>query len=230
MEHPFISYAAKYWLNHCYFKKTKTQTWHLWEKILFSGDGPAEIPWEYSEWSQRTGTIRRWICDQEHGALLSVIESSETPFSEAEMQCILDFAIERPSLQLFDSVLRECHSSARVLNESLIVAVGGEHLWATDRLLAEKADPNWRALEPIYKQHGSQGSQLSMTNADMKAKSKKYVDLTALQVAAKEGYLELVDKLIFAKADVCWKAGNYMKVIGFPVMPSPRVYSRAAPM
>ena len=28
----------------------------------------------------------------------------------------------------------------------------------------------------------------------------------------------------------CWKAGNYMKVPGFPVMPSPRVYSRAAPM
>ena len=28
----------------------------------------------------------------------------------------------------------------------------------------------------------------------------------------------------------CWKAENYMKVPGFPVMPSPRVYSRAAPM
>ena len=31
-------------------------------------------------------------------------------------------------------------------------------------------------------------------------------------------------------ASACWKAGNYMKVSGFPVMPSPRVYSRAAPM
>ena len=85
MEHPFVSYAANYWLNHCAnFKKTKTQTLHRWEKILFSGDGPAEIPWEYSEWSQRSRTIRHWICDQEHGALLSVTESSETPFSEAE--------------------------------------------------------------------------------------------------------------------------------------------------
>lgn len=124
-EHPFLSYAAEYWLHHCAdFKRTKTQTWHLWEELLLSEEQPAELPWERSEWLQRTRTIRRWICDQEHVALFSWIESSETPFAEEEMQCILNFVIERPSLRLFDSVLGECHSLTRVVNESLIVAAG----------------------------------------------------------------------------------------------------------
>ncbi len=144
-EHPFLSYAAKFWLHHsANFEKTKTQTWFLWEKLLLSEDGPAAVPWENFELAQRTRTISRWICNQEHLALFSVIQSSETPFTQAEIQSIMDFAIERPSLNLFDSVLRQCHSLTRVRNESLIVAVGGGNLWATDRLLVEKADPNWR--------------------------------------------------------------------------------------
>ena len=133
-EHPFLSYAAKYWLHHSAdFERTKTQIWRLWERLLFSENGPAAMPWKYSDWSRRTRTICRWICDKELVALLSIIESSETPFAEAEMQLIMDFAIGQPSSNLFESVLRECHSLTRVLNESLIVAVGGGHLWATDR-------------------------------------------------------------------------------------------------
>ena len=187
-EHPFLSYAAKYWLHHsANFERTKTQIWCLWEKLLIFENGPAVMPWKYSEWSRRTKKIRHWICDQDHMALLSVIQSSETPFAKAEIQCIMDFAIERPSLNLFDSVLKESHSLTRMLNESLIVAVGGGHLWATDRLLAKEADPNWRALN---------------------AKSKNYLGLTALQVAAKGGYLELINKLVMAKADVNARAAD----------------------
>ncbi|MCJ1347158.1 hypothetical protein MMC31_005379 [Peltigera leucophlebia] len=209
-EHPFLSYAAKYWLHHCAdFKKTKTQTWHLWEESLLSEYEPATMPWEYSELSQRTRTVRRWICDQEHVALLSLIESSETPFAEAEMQCILNFAIEKPSLRLFDAVFRECHSSARVLNESLIIAVGGGYLWALDKLLAEGADPNWRTLGSAHRRRDSHELQLSMTNAEIDATSGKYVGLTALQAAAKGGYIELVDKLITAKANINAEAYLY---------------------
>ncbi|MCJ1349212.1 hypothetical protein MMC31_007448, partial [Peltigera leucophlebia] len=209
-EHPFVSYAAEYWLHHCAdFKRTKTQTWHLWEELLVSKDEPAAIPWEYTEWSQRTRTIRRWICDQEHIALLSLIESSDTPFAEAEMQCVRDFAIERPSLRLFDFVFRECHSSTRVLNDSLIIAVGGGNLWALEKLLAEGADPNWRALRSPYRQHDSRELQLSMTNADINTTSEKYMGLTALQAAAKGGYLQLVDKLILAKVDINAEAYLY---------------------
>ncbi|MCJ1349227.1 hypothetical protein MMC31_007463, partial [Peltigera leucophlebia] len=205
-EHPFFSYAAEYWLHHCAdFKKTKSQTWHLWEELLLSEEEPAAMPWEYSEWSQRTRTVRRWICNQEHVALLSLIESSETPFAEAEMQCILNFAIEKPSLRLFDSVLRS-HNSTRVLNESLIIAVGGGHLWALDKLVAEGADPNWRAIGSSYGRHDSWELQLSMTNAEINATSKKYLGLTVLQVAAKGGYIELVDKIITAKVDINAKA------------------------
>ena len=102
----------------------------------------------------------------------------------------MDFAIERKSLNHFHPVLRECHNLTKVLNESLTVAIVGGHLWATDRLLAEEADPNWREwLVP-------------------NAKSKKYVGLTALQAAAKGGYLELVNKLVMATADVNAHAGR----------------------
>ncbi|MCJ1348387.1 hypothetical protein MMC31_006619 [Peltigera leucophlebia] len=202
-KHSFLSYAAEYWLHHCAdFKRSKTRTWHLWEELLLAEDEPAAMPWEYSEWSQRTRTVRRWICDQEHVALLSLIESSETPFAEAEMQCILNFAIEKPSPRLFDSVLRERHSSTRVLNESLIIAVGEGHLWAFDKLLEEEADPNWRALGPAYRQRDSRELQFSMTNADINATSEKYVGSTAIQTAAKEGHMELVNKLITAKVDI----------------------------
>ena len=119
-EHPFVSYAAEYWLHHCAdFEREKTQTWRLWKKLLLSKNGPARIPWEYSELlSKRARTVSHWICDQEHVALLSVIESSEVPFTEAEMQGILKFAIERPSLRLFDYVLRECHSKQSQLTSN----------------------------------------------------------------------------------------------------------------
>ena len=210
MEHPFLSYAAEYWLHHCAdFKRAKTQTWHLWEELLLSEEQPAELPWEHSEWLQRTRTIRRWICDHEHVALFSLIESSETPFAEEEMQCILNFVIEQPSLRLFDFVLRECHSLTRVINESLIVAVGGRHLWALDKLLAEGADPNWRALGSAYRQQDSRQHKLSITNADVNATAKKYVGLTALQAAAMGGDLQLVDKLITIKADINAEAYQY---------------------
>ncbi|MCJ1346754.1 hypothetical protein MMC31_004972 [Peltigera leucophlebia] len=208
-EHPFVFYAAKFWLHHsANFERARTQTWRLWEGLLFFEEGPATIPWEYSDWSQRTRTISRWICNQEHVALLSVIESSENPFAETEIRCILDFAIERPSLTLFDSVLRECHNLTRVLDGSLIVAVGRGNLWATNRLLAEKANPNWRALKLAYEEHGSQNLERLTTNVDINAQSKKYVGFTALQVAAKGGYLELVNKLIIAKADVNARAAG----------------------
>ncbi len=181
-EHPFVSYAAEYWLHHsANFTRTEVRIWRLWERLLLSENGPAAMPWECSEWSQRTTTIRRWICNQEHVALLSVIESSETPFVEAEMQCIMEFAIERPSPNLLDTVLRECHSLTKVLNESFVVAAGGGHLWATNRLLAEEVDPNWRASN---------------------SQSKKHMGLTALQAAAKGGYLEVIDELVTTKADV----------------------------
>ena len=129
-----------------------------------------------------------------------MIQSSEIPFAQAEIQSIMNFAIERPSLNLFDSVLRECHSLTRVRNESLIVAVGGGHLWATDRLLVEKADLNWRI---------GQDSLRTIDNAKMNTRSKEYAGLTALQAASKGGYLELVDKLMAAKADVNAKAAEY---------------------
>ena len=209
-EHPFLSYAVEYWLHHSAdFKRTKTQTWHLWEELLLSEEEPAELPWDRSEWLQRTRTIRRWICDQEHVALFSWIESSETPFAEEEMQCILNFVIERPSLRLFDSVLGECHSLTRVVNESLIVAVGGRHLWALDKLLAEGADPNWRALGSAYRQQDSRQHQSSITNAEINATSEKFVGLTVLQAAAMGGDLQLVDKLITAKANINAEAYKY---------------------
>ena len=201
-EHPFVSYAAKFWIYHtANFERIKTPIWRLYEELLLSEDGMAKIPWELSEWTQRTRTISRWICEQEHLALFSVIQLSETPFAEADIQAIIDFAIELQSLKLFDFVLRECHS-LRVRNQSLLAAVGGRHLWATDRLLIEKADPNWRVLEPANTLRGSQDSQLTIANTGVNIGLKKYTGLTALQVASREGYIELVDKLITAKASV----------------------------
>ena len=209
-EHPFLTYAAKFWLHHsANFERIKTESWHLWERLLRFEDGPAEIPWENSEWARRTRTISRWICNQGHLALFSVIQSSEPPFAQAEMQSIMDFAIERPSLNLFDSVLRECHSLTRVRNESLIVAAGEGHLWATDRLLMEKANPNWQALEPAYTPPGNQDSQLQIANTEMNTRSQKYKGLTALQAASKGGSLEVVERLLIVKADVNAKAAEH---------------------
>ncbi len=57
-EHPFLLYASEYWLHHsAFFERTNTQTWHPWERLLFSEDGLAQMPWEYIEWARRTSTI-----------------------------------------------------------------------------------------------------------------------------------------------------------------------------
>lgn len=135
--HPFLLYASKYWLYHsATFEKTKTRTWPIWERLLLLEDGPAEIPWRYDEWLQRTRTISQWICNREHVALLSTIESSETRFAEADIQHMLKFSIQGQSLPLFDFILRESLISTRVLHESLMIAAGGGHLEACEKLLA----------------------------------------------------------------------------------------------
>lgn len=142
-EHPFLLYASEYWLHHsAFFERSNTQTWHLWERLLFSEDGLAQMPWEYIEWARRTSTISQWICNHEHVALYAIIVSSGTPFSEVENQYILNCAIERNSLQLLDFILQVSLCSNRMLGRYLVHEAGGRYLEAADGLFINEADVN----------------------------------------------------------------------------------------
>ncbi|MCJ1347169.1 hypothetical protein MMC31_005390 [Peltigera leucophlebia] len=187
-EHPFLSYASHYWLHHsAYFDQKTTQTWRLWENLLLFEDGPAQMPWKVNEWAQRTRTISRWIGNHDHVALLFKIASSETPFSNTENQYILNISIERQSLRLLDFILQQSICSKSVLSNCLVKAAGRGDLKATEKLLMAEIDITY---------------QLS-------TKAGEYDGLTALQAAAKGGHLEVLERLLMAKAEVNAEARKF---------------------
>ncbi len=124
-EHPFLSYASEYWLHHsAYFDIKNTKTSRLWERLLFSEDGLAQIPWESNEWAQRTRKISEWICNHDHVAIFAIIISSKTPFADIENLYILDSAIERSALRLLECIFQISLWSNEVVEGCLVKAAG----------------------------------------------------------------------------------------------------------
>ena len=124
------------------FEENETHAWRLRKKLLVSEEGLAQFPWEYDEFPQRTRTISSWICDVEHFALSSLIESTKTLFGKAEVDFLLDIAVTKLDLRLLDFLLCKCLISQRPLNEILRRGAKKGHRDVIARLLIADADVN----------------------------------------------------------------------------------------
>jgi hypothetical protein len=91
----FIEYARSYWIYHAktLHSDTTPKAWAIFSRLVDPGDlgDPSEnilaqTPWTATEWSTRGRKMSQWICDHDHLALLTYIESqSGNAFPESEM-------------------------------------------------------------------------------------------------------------------------------------------------
>ncbi|KAI9764860.1 MAG: hypothetical protein M1840_008006 [Geoglossum simile] len=180
-----LPYASEHWLSHSStFAKENTKAWRLWNNLLFTENGFAQMPWTFKEWTRRTQNVIQWMFQNDHRALLRHIEGSDTNTLSlrARRQVLVDSAAQDRS-QFVDILI----DSGRIRNLDLGLALQAAaregHLDMVERLLAAKADVNTAANA------GNAGQ-------------------TALQAAAGGGYLNIVEKLLTAKADVNAAAAN----------------------
>jgi hypothetical protein len=190
----FIEYARSYWIYHAktLHSDTTPKAWAIFGRLVDPGDleDPSEnelvqTPWTAMEWSTRGRKISQWICDHDHLALLTYIESqSGNAFPESEMRYLTIGSAKRGSLHLLEVLISSCKNVPNNLTEALQAAAGGGHLHVVERLLAAKADVNAAAAADYGR--------------------------TALQAAAGGGHLHVVERLLAAKADVnAAAAANY---------------------
>jgi ankyrin repeat protein len=202
-EHPFLDYASENWLLHTTnFEHGKSKTWSLWTQMLLDEQSLGQTPWTHEQFIRRDRQVGKWICDENHSALLRLIQSSNRPFPAKEIMDFIEYISMKDNLPLdedFDSLK---------LTTVLQRAAEAGHSKIVDTLLAAKVDVNatfdkysrTALLEAATKGHVEIVDKLLTANADVNAVSKS--GLTALLEAATEGHVEIVDKLLTAKADV----------------------------
>ena len=182
--YPFLNYASENWLSHTInFEHSKSKTGSLWTQILLDEQSLGQTPWTHEQFIERDRVVRQWICDENHGALLRLIESSERKVSAEERIFMIRYTSQKGNLALLEIFCEVGHFLPSEIAIALQGAAGGGHLEIVDKLLVAKADVN--------------------------AAAATHRGRTALQAAAEGGHLEVVDRLLAAKADVNAAAATF---------------------
>ncbi|ERF74129.1 hypothetical protein EPUS_06398 [Endocarpon pusillum Z07020] len=207
IEHPFLDYASKYWLQHCTdFTTEDIRAWNLWKAILLNVDSLGHTSWTGVEWNQRAKIVLDFILSYDHKALLTCIEKSNEPFHKQTTLELFISAAGRGKVKVLEYLLE---TDPKVAVESLRgrtalhAAAEGGHIEIVERLLATEADINkghgQNALEAAAGGgHIEVVERLLAAEADVDVLSGR----TALQAAAHGGHIKVVERLLTAKADV----------------------------
>ncbi|ERF71485.1 hypothetical protein EPUS_00474 [Endocarpon pusillum Z07020] len=202
LEHPFLDYASENWLLHTTnFEHGKSKTWSLWTQMLLDEQSLGQTPWTHEQFISRDLEVGKWICDENHSALLRLIQSSDRKFPVEERMYFIRYMSMKGNLTLYE------HFSSSELAAVLQGACEAGHFKIVDKLLAAKADVNAvgkhgrNALQTAAQaDHVEIVDKLLATKADVNAVGE--YGQTALQIAAQRGHVEIVDKLLAAKAGV----------------------------
>lgn len=168
--HPFLQYASAFWTFHAkWFNKRTTSTWRLWSRLLLSERHFTQTEWMLEELIGRKKVIERFIEENQHLGLLEWVEESESRFTPAQIDGILESSACRGSTEIVVKVLEVCQSTTDGSSRALQAAAGGGHLQVVERLLDAKADVNAAAGISVGR--------------------------TALQAAVDGGHLQVVERL-----------------------------------
>ncbi|KAK6851002.1 hypothetical protein PG987_000636 [Apiospora arundinis] len=189
VSHPFLDYASTSWITHTKnFHQEKSKTWKIWESLLTHGDAFAKVPWEEEGRPFRGATVTyndplvNWASHNGHRAIIRHLISCDSS--------ALRHAMCRANTELFDIILDEhckCGSFTRENgSEALRDAVTLKMGYCVDRLLAVGVDVNSITLK------GDERGQFDQTPNRV----------CALHISARNGYLDTVNSLLKAGADV----------------------------
>ncbi|SCV61374.1 uncharacterized protein FFFS_15943 [Fusarium fujikuroi] len=206
--HPFLRYAAKYWVSHTgNFQKETSSTWNLWYQIITNGHTLAHVPWQEPSFHRKEEAILFWSHQAHHYALLRYansilglaelkrMELMRTSASEGDDEAIGIFLDDRCSMICIDRAFQ--------------AASAGGHIQVVERLLKAGADVNAAAEYggPTALQAASEGGHMQVVErlleagASVNAAPAEY-GRTALQAASASGHIQVVERLLEAGASV----------------------------
>lgn len=123
----FLAYASKYWLSHTAdFEERNTPTWGLWKHLLATSDPLAQAPWTCDDWTGRTRALTQYVVENNHCALLRLIEDSKpNDFPQTEKKYLLRQALFLGYAGLYESLLEPLLASGNVSEADLALSFFG---------------------------------------------------------------------------------------------------------
>jgi hypothetical protein len=207
--HPFLQYAAKYWISHTRkFRDGESTTWGLWRHFILHGHPLAQTPWLEHDFNSSQSGILRWSFKSHHYALVRLVDSCGA-FHESERSQMMAQSAVDGDVGLI-SMLLDGKNSTHSINTSLQAGSEGGHLEVIEQLLAAGADVN---VEPAFRgrtalQTASEGGYIDVVErllaagANINGEPATFGGRTALQAASQGGHLEVVERLLAAGANV----------------------------
>ncbi|GAW23347.1 hypothetical protein ANO14919_129030 [Xylariales sp. No.14919] len=190
--YPFLEYASTTWILHTRnFRQEKTKTWRLWGKMVIQGHNLATVPWGDNTFDAN-GPVLEWAYDARHYPLLRLVASSSL-LSDSRKSRILYGAVHNNDTDVL-GIFLDPHDLSTRLNHMLYKAAERGNLEVVEMLLATNAEVNAIVIPPI-----------ADTESHRVCKREPYKwreGETALQVAARNGHLRVVERLLASQADV----------------------------
>ena len=183
-QYSLLAYAREFWIEH-----TKSATGlsfyrpgRLWSNLINGANlpGPStSVPWTYQDWTNGAKPVINWIIERNH-YFLAQLMVSRVDLPDDAFQCLLDGAMASEDRRLVKTILGSGRVPKSVLGSALPLAVEKGDVGLVKQLISLGADVNARSERREF--YGFKR--------------------TALQVAALNGHIEVVELLLAVDADV----------------------------
>ncbi|RWA09085.1 hypothetical protein EKO27_g6023 [Xylaria grammica] len=189
---PFLEYASTNWILHTRnFRQGKSKTWRLWGNMIIQGHNLATVPWGGNTFDVN-GPVLDWAYDARHYALLRLVASSDLLLDGREYQVVYR-AVRDNATDILGMFLGR-RLPPRRLSQMLHLAAEGGNLEVVETLLATNIEVNAIVIPSIMDTEYPQVQEPDPLEWDEGE--------TALQVAAGNGHLKVVERLLASQADV----------------------------
>ncbi|RDA94437.1 hypothetical protein CP533_2254 [Ophiocordyceps camponoti-saundersi (nom. inval.)] len=200
MGHPFLNYAATYWIDHTAgFQTVRSATWKLWKHMVVNGHALARLSWPGFDFHSNQSQIFRWACHTRHYALADFIQScGNVPENENSS------ALIKGDARLMSIFLQGKVSDNR-LEELLFEGWAQGDAWLITMLLRRKISTQFlnRSLQRASRYGDLEIAELLLAaGANINALPARMDGRTALQAASEGGHLGIVEWLLANGANV----------------------------
>ena len=208
-EHLFFHYAQSFWLEHTAhgFRQDREKLQKLLLQLLNDAEHRNTLPnisWKFDDWSNRTSALLKWIVEYDHLVLAELIMNSEPRLDGAMQELLMRGAAFNGSVRVFDVCLAQDEIPCSLLEFSLCNAAQGGHLAIVERLLQAgvRVNTDTSHFERTALQKAASESYLPVIEKLFEAEANVNGDKTPLQASISQGHLYMIERLLQAGAEL----------------------------
>ncbi|RYP93380.1 hypothetical protein DL770_000423 [Monosporascus sp. CRB-9-2] len=179
-QYPFLEYASTGWVKHARnFKKGRSSTWNLWADMVVNGHALAITSWGNDSGNNGNAIVRNWARITHHFPIICAIDDSGGFPLGRKGRMIFDCARDN-DVESLDFLLLGPDHHVRRTNITPLGEEDKDYTIPPERAIAVKEQLLWAVDPPLA----------------------IYPKQTALEIAAKNGSVGAVKRLLAAGADV----------------------------